>query len=93
VRAIPRGENIPWSSPAVTGCDGRFRLSVAAPAAYGFLLAWNGIAVITSNPGDPAQVAVAVEPGGRVDGVGLALDRTAWRQAGAAAPLEASPCP
>src|SRR5258705_2210142 len=42
VRGIPRGADIPWAPPAVTDCDGRFRLSVPAPAAYGFLLAWKG---------------------------------------------------
>src|SRR5215470_12104495 len=46
VRGIPRGEDIPWWAPAMTDCDGRFRLKVAAPAAYGFLLSWRGVSVM-----------------------------------------------
>lgn len=93
VRGIPRGADIQWAAPAITDCDGRFRLSVPAPAAYGFLLAWKGTAIITPDAEDPALVAVAVEPGGRVEGVALTLDREAWRKAGAAAPEGSEPCP
>ena len=93
VRGIPRGEDIPWSAPARTDCDGRFRLSLAAPAAYGFLLSWNGTAVMTPGPDDPALVAVAVEPGARVDGVELVFDAAAWRRATPAAPEGTPSCP
>jgi hypothetical protein len=93
VRGIPRGADIPWSNPAVTGCDGRFRLAVPAPAAYGFLLAWKTTAVITPRPDDPALVAVAVEPGARVAGVVLVFDDAAWRLATAAAPADTPACP
>ena len=93
VRGIPRGADIPWSPPAVTGCDGRFRLSVPAPAAYGFLLSWKGTAVMTPGPDDPALAAVAVEPGARVEGVALAFDGAAWLQADSAAPAATPACP
>jgi hypothetical protein len=93
VCGIPRGEDIPWSAPAVTGCDGRFRLSVAAPAAYGFLLFWKGTAVMTPRPEDPALVAVTVAPGVRVEGVALVFDGPAWRPAAAAAPADTPSCP
>jgi hypothetical protein len=93
VRGIPRGEDIPWTAPAITGCDGRFRLSVAAPAAYGFLLSWKGTAVMTPDPDDPALTAVTVAPGAVVEGVELAFDLPAWREATAAAPAETPSCP
>ena len=93
VRGIPRGADIPWAPPAVTGCDGAFRLSVPAPAAYGFLLSWNSTAVMTPRPDDPALVAVAVEPGGRVAGVALVFDAAAWRVATADAPAATPACP
>ena len=93
VRGIPRGEDIPWSPPAVTDCEGRFRLSVAAPAAYGFLLSWKGTAVLTPEPDDPALVGVPVAPGQTVQGVALVFDADAWRQATDAAPADTPSCP
>jgi hypothetical protein len=93
VRGIPRGEDIPWWAPATTGCDGRFRLKVAAPAAYGFLLSWRGVAVMTAAADDPAMTAVAVRPGDTVEGVALVFDAAAWRRAGAADPPDAPSCP
>jgi len=93
VRGIPRGADIPWAQPAFTDCDGAFRLSVPAPAAYGFLLSWKTTAVITPGPDDPALVAVAVEPGGRVAGVALVFDAAAWRAATADAPADMPACP
>jgi hypothetical protein len=93
VRAIPRGADIPWAAPSVTDCDGKFRLSVPAPAAYGFLLSWKGTAVITPDSDDPALVAVAVEPGDRVTGIALVFDGAAWSLACAAAPAGTPACP
>ncbi len=93
VTGIPRGEDIPWSTPALTDCDGRFRLSLAAPAAYGFLLSWKGTAIVTPGPGDPALVAVSVAPGAVVEGVTLVFDAPAWRVAAAAAPADTPSCP
>ncbi|HEY1434167.1 MAG TPA: hypothetical protein VGG65_02270 [Thermoanaerobaculia bacterium] len=89
VRGIPRGEDIPWVAPVRTDRDGRFRLVLPAPAAYGFLLSWNTTAVITPAPDDPSLVAVALEPGGRAEDVALVFDEAAWRLATAAAPDEA----
>jgi hypothetical protein len=92
VRGIPRGEDIPWSDPAMTDCEGRFRLSVAAPAAYGFLLSWEGTAVVTPSPADPALEAVAVEPGANVEGVVLVFDAAAWRRAASTGPPDTPSC-
>jgi len=93
VRGIPRGEDIPWWAPATTDCDGRFQLKVAAPAAYGFLLSWRGVAVMTPASDDPATTAVPVSPGGTVEGVALVFDAAAWRGTGAADPPDAPSCP
>ncbi len=93
VRGIPRGEDIPWWPAATTGCDGRFRLEVAAPAAYGFLLSWKGVAVMTSAADDPAMTPVSVAPGLTVAGVQLVFDAAAWRKTGAADPPDDPSCP
>lgn len=93
VRGVPRGEDIPWWPAATTDCDGRFDLKVAAPAAYGFLLSWKGVAVMTSAPDDPATTAVSVAPGKTIVGVALVFDAAAWRRVDAANPLDAPSCP
>ncbi len=93
VRGIPRGEDIPWSAPALTDCDGRFRLSVAAPAAYAFILSWKDTAVVTPAPDDPALVTVPVEPGQIVRDVALVFDAAAWRKAAGTGPADTPSCP
>jgi hypothetical protein len=93
VRGIPRGEDIPWSPAAKTGCDGRFRLQVAAPAAYGFILSWRDVSVLTPRPDDPSLAAVPVEPGAHVENVVLVFDAAAWRRATDAAPAQTPSCP
>ncbi len=55
VRGIPSGKDVPWSPVVETGCDGRFRLVLAAPAAYSFVLLWRGTGVITPDPRDPSR--------------------------------------
>jgi hypothetical protein len=92
VRGIPRGEDIPWWPAATTDCDGRFRVRVAAPAAYGFLLSWKGVAVMTSAPDDPATTAVPVQPGGTFGGIHLVFDAAAWRKTDAADPPDDPSC-
>jgi hypothetical protein len=79
VYAMPRGKDIPWSPPATTDSDGRFRLSVFAPAEYGFILRWEGRTVITPREEDPARLAVAVRPGDRREGIDLVFLREAWK--------------
>ena len=93
VRGIPHGASIPWSEPASTGCDGRFRLSLAAPGDYGFLLVWNGGSVVTSDPRDPALVEIAVAPGQTLGGIELTFLPDAWRQITARAPADTPSCP
>jgi hypothetical protein len=92
VRGIPRGQDIPWSAPAITDCDGRFRLSVPAPAAYAFLLYWKDTAVLTPDSDDPSNVAVPVQPGQTVSGVAIVFDDDAWRRATDAAPATTPSC-
>ena len=80
VEALPRGKDIEWSPPATTDSQGRFRLSLFAPAAYGFVLSWRGITVITPEAEDPARLQIAVQPGERREGVELIFLREAWEK-------------
>jgi hypothetical protein len=93
VRGIPRGKDLPWSPAVETQCDGTFRLALAAPGVYGFLLRWQQVSVITPSPQDPARLEIPVAPGeqrGRVDLVFLA---PLWRQITESAPSEIPSCP
>jgi hypothetical protein len=78
VRGIPRGADIPWSPPATTACDGTFRLALAAPGDYGFLLILKGESVVTADPRDPALVEVTLEPGQTRSGVELTFLADEW---------------
>jgi hypothetical protein len=78
VRALPRGKDIEWSPPAVTDSEGRFRLSLVAPAEYGFLLLWKGRTVVTRDERDPARLRLAVEPAERREGIELLFLRDEW---------------
>jgi hypothetical protein len=93
VRGIPRGADIPWTPWTTTGCDGSFRLSLAAPGSYGFLLAWNETALITPSAEDPARLQVAVEPGEIVRGVELVFLGSEWRRLMEGAPADTPSCP
>jgi hypothetical protein len=93
VRGIPRGADIPWAAPAPTACDGTFRLSLPAPASYGFLLMWTGEAVVTSDPRDPALVELSVAPGQTITGVELVFLAEEWRAISGAAPADTPSCP
>jgi hypothetical protein len=78
VQALPRGKDVGWSPPAVTDSQGRFRLTVIAPAEYGFLVVWQDRTVITPEKDDPARLRVAVSPGERRAGIELLFLREAW---------------
>ncbi len=78
VQALPRGKDVGWSPPAATDSQGRFRLTVIAPAEYGFLLVWQDRTVITPEKDDPARQRVAVSPGERRAGIELLFLREAW---------------
>ncbi len=78
VQALPRGKDVGWSPPAVTDSQGRFRLTVIAPAEYDFLLVWRNRTVITPEKDDPARQRVAVSPGERRGGIELLFLRDAW---------------
>jgi hypothetical protein len=80
VQALPRGRDIGWSPGAVTDPEGRFRLSVFAPAEYGFLLSWHGRTVVTPEAQDPARLSVRVAPGERREGVALVFLQNSWER-------------
>jgi Carboxypeptidase regulatory-like domain len=81
VTAIPRGRDIVWPAPATTDSDGRFVLTLYAPAQYAFFLSRDGRAVITSEADDPCRVLVTVQPGERRDGIVLVFLADAWTAA------------
>jgi hypothetical protein len=81
VRGIPWGRDIPWSPPAVTDAAGRFRLALAAPGSYGFLLIRDGRTVITPDDRDPSRLSIPVAPGERRDGIELVFLRSEWKRA------------
>jgi hypothetical protein len=91
VRGIPRGKDIPWSPAATTDGDGRFRISLAAPGDYGFLLIWKGRVVITSNPRDPARLEIPLAPGEIRKDVELLFLRADWQRAMGEAEKPSSP--
>ena len=93
VRGIPRGADIPWSASVKTQCDGSFRLTLAAPGDYGFLLRWGDLTVITPSPQDPARLNVAVSPGSERGGVDLVFLAPQWRQMAESAPAQIPSCP
>jgi hypothetical protein len=80
VRGLPRGRDAGWSPPAVTDSEGRFRLSLVAPAHYGFLLSWHGRTVITPEKDDPSRLNIAVSPGENRGAIHLVFLREDWEK-------------
>jgi hypothetical protein len=94
VRGIPGARDVLWTPVVETGCDGRFRLTLPAPASYTFFLVWRGTGVLTPDPRDPSHVTVTVSPGAVVGGVELLFLASQWKAAAARDPgAPASPCP
>ena len=93
VRGIPRGADIPWSPPAETTCEGTFRLFLAAPGDYGFVLSWKSEAVVTADPRDPALLEISIAPGQTVSGLELVFLGDQWRAISPAAPADTPSCP
>lgn len=75
VLGVPRSKDLPWSPSSVTDAEGRFRLVLAAPGEYGFLLSSGGISVVTPRPEDPTRTVVSLRPGDRRTGVALVFRR------------------
>jgi hypothetical protein len=80
VQGLPRGKDAGWSPPSVTDSEGHFRLSLVAPARYGFLLSWQGRTVVTPGKDDPARVDIAVSPGEHRGGIRLLFLREEWEK-------------
>jgi hypothetical protein len=81
VQGLPREKDLAWSPSSLTDGEGRFRLELAAPGDYGFLISWKGITVVTPRDDDPARVLVQVVPGERRAGVELVFHRAEWERA------------
>ena len=92
VRAIPAGKDVPWSPVVETGCDGRFRLTLAAPATYSFVLLWRGTGAITPDPRDPSRLSVTVAPATATAGVELVFLADEWRDAAVPVPATTPSC-
>lgn len=80
VQGVPLDWDVSWIAPVETDAEGRFRLELAAPADYAFLLRSEGRTVITDDPRDPCRVRVSVVPGGRTEGVELVFLEELWRE-------------
>jgi hypothetical protein len=93
VRGIPAGKDVPWSPVVETGCDGRFRLTLAAPATYSFVLLWHGAGVITPDPRDPSRTSLSVAPAATAAGVELVFLAAEWGDAAVAVPASTPSCP
>jgi hypothetical protein len=78
VWAIPHSKAVPWPDAATTDDEGRFRLTVYAPADYSFMFERGGRTVITSRPGDASLQILHVAPGQRIDNVRLIFFRDAF---------------
>ena len=72
VQAIPGGDTS-WSPPSETDAEGRFRLTLDAPADYVFLVFVGKIGVVTPDPNDPARTRLSLAPGERRDRIVLTL--------------------
>lgn len=80
VKGLPRDKDLGWSPASVTDSGGRFRLELVAPGEYGFLLSWNGVAVVTPREDDPSRILVKVGPGERRGGVEIVFRRDEWER-------------
>jgi len=80
VQGLPRGKDAGWSAAAATDSEGRFRLSLVAPARYGFLLSWQGRTVITPEKDDPSRMNIAVSPGENSSAIHLFFLREDWEK-------------
>lgn len=75
VQGLPREKDLLWSPASVTDQDGRFRLELAAPGEYGFLISTGGVTVVTPRPDDPSRTVISLRPGETRDGVALVFRR------------------
>jgi hypothetical protein len=81
VEGLPREKDLAWSPSSSTDGEGRFRLELAAPGEYGFVISWKGITVVTPRDDDPARVLLRVAPGERRSGIELVFLRAEWERA------------
>jgi hypothetical protein len=78
VDAIPLARDVLWSESATTDADGRFELTLFAPASYAFVLCRGETCAITADPRDASRVGITVEPGQRISGIELRFLSELW---------------
>jgi len=78
VDPIPLTRDVLYSPSAWTDAEGRFELTVYAPASYTLLLCKGEICVITPDPRDVSRLSVTVYPGEREDGIELRFFPELW---------------
>lgn len=75
VQGLPREKDLAWSPAVLTDGEGRFRLVLAAPGEYGFLVTSGGVTVVTPRSNDPSRTTVSLRPGERRTGIELVFHR------------------
>ena len=75
---IPLARDVLYSPSATTDAQGRFELTLFAPASYAFILCKAEVCVLTPDPGDVSRTMVTVSPGQREDGIELRFNQELW---------------
>jgi len=78
VDPIPLTRDVLYSPSATTDAEGRFELTLFAPASYTLLLCKGEICAITPDPRDVSRMSVTVYPGERQDGIELRFFPEPW---------------
>ena len=93
VRGIPAAKDVPWSPVVETGCDGRFRLTLAAPATYSSVLLWPGTRVSTPELRHPLREVLSFATATTASGVELVFLAAEWQDAAVPVPATTPSCP
>jgi hypothetical protein len=78
VDPVPLARDVLYSPSATTDAEGRFELTLFAPASYTLLLCKGEICVITPDPRDVSRMSVTVYPGERAEGIELRFSPELW---------------
>ncbi|MEO8349746.1 MAG: carboxypeptidase-like regulatory domain-containing protein [Acidobacteriota bacterium] len=75
VQGLPREKDLAWSPAALTDEGGRFRLVLAAPGEYGFLVTSGEVTIVTPRSDDPSRKTVSLRAGEHRTGIALVFHR------------------